>query len=223
MEPIKIDTIIRSRRKTIALVITPDAKLVVRAPLRTSEHYIENLVREKSAWIRRKIAEVSRKPAAPKKKFIDGEEFLFLGDRYPLSVRDDTAPVIELKDRLYVPRRSGPEIETLLSRWYRKEAGKVFSGRVGACSKLTGCTPKTLRISSAQQRWGSCSTTGTVSLSWRLVLAPPGIIDYVIVHELAHMLHHNHSKKFWDQVRAFMPDYEQRKAWLKFHEKTLVI
>jgi len=222
MEPIKIDSIVRSRRKTIALVITPDAKLVVRAPLRTSEHYIENLVREKSAWIRKKIAEISCKPVEPKKQFVDGEEFLFLGSRYRLCIRADTAAVVELRDRLYVPRRSGPEIEALLSRWYRSEARKVFSERVGECSKLTGCTPKTLRLSSAQRRWGSCSSGGTVSLSWRLVLAPPGIIDYVIVHELAHMLHHNHSKKFWDQVRAFMPDFEQRKKWLKFHEKLLV-
>ena len=204
-------------------MITPDAKLVVRAPLRASMNYIEKLVRDKNGWITRKIAEISQKPVSRPKEFADGEEFLFLGNRYPLCIRDNRSGGIELREKLYVPLRTGPELERLLTAWYQTQARKIFCERCDAFSKVIGRKPTTIRLSSAQKRWGSCSTSGTVSLSWRLIFAPPEIIDYVIVHEFVHILHHNHSTKFWDTVRSFMPDYQRRRDWLKFHEKMLVL
>jgi predicted metal-dependent hydrolase len=223
MNPIPIHRIIRSKRKTISLVITPDAKLIVHAPFRVSGDSIQKLVREKSGWISRKITELAKKPVSSPKKFTESEEFLFLGNRYPLCIRKVRSCPVELREKLYVPARSAPALATLVSAWYRAEAKKFFSGRCDALAKVTGCTPKTLRLSSAQKRWGSCSTSGTVSLNWRLILAPPEIIDYVILHELIHLRHHNHSKKFWDAVGSFMPDYPGRRDWLKFHEKTLAL
>jgi predicted metal-dependent hydrolase len=222
MDPIQIDSIIRSKRKTVSLIITPEAKLVVRAPLRTSSGYIEGLVAEKSAWIRRKVAEIRERPAAGKKQFVDGEEFLFLGKKYPLKTAS-TGTGVELGESLTVTGRTGPEIHRQLSGWYRVQAAKIIGDRCLSYAKIVGRTPVSIRISHAARRWGSCSTRGTLCFSWRLVLAPPEIIDYVIVHELVHLIHHNHSKRFWDNVGAVMPDYRERKNWLKIHEQMLTI
>lgn len=223
MDTVPIDSIIRSKRKTVALIITPEAKLVVRAPYRTSNAYIEKLVTEKRAWILRKIAEQAERPAPGKKNFVDGEEFLFLGKKYPLKIVDNPLPGIKLGKDLTVSRTTGTDIHKLLNTWYRVQAQKIIGERCMSCAKIVGRTPVSIRISHATRRWGSCSTRGTVCFSWRLVLAPPEIVDYVIVHELVHLIHHNHSKRFWDNVGLIMPDYRDRKNWLKIHERILTL
>lgn len=223
MDRVKSYSIIRSKRKTIAITITPDAKLVVRAPLRTSVEYIDKLVTEKNDWIRRKITEILERPASEKKQFVDGEEFLFLGKKYTLKITGDPLPGVELRDNLCVSGKIGPEIPTLLTGWYKMQAGKIIGDRCQSWAKIVGRTPVSIRISHATRRWGSCSTRGTLCFSWRLVLAPPEIIDYVIVHELVHLIHHNHSKRFWGNVGTVMPDYRERKNWLKVHEQVLTI
>jgi hypothetical protein len=223
MEPVKIDSIIRSKRKTVSLIITPEARLVVRAPLRTSEAYIEKLVADKKTWIQRKIAEIAGRPAPSKKQFVDGEEFLFLGKRYPLKFVDNGFTGIELGEHLCVSGKPGLDIHAALTGWYKSQARIIFGERCASCARIVGRTPVSIRISHATRRWGSCSTRGTVCFSWRLVLAPPEIIDYVIVHELVHLIHHNHSKRFWASVGAIMPDYRERKNWLKVHEQVLTL
>jgi predicted metal-dependent hydrolase len=223
MNDVEIHSIIRSKRKTVALIITPEAKLVVRAPLHTSNAYIENLVTEKRAWIQRKIVELSERPSPGKKNFIDGEEFLFLGKKYLLKIVDNPLHRVELKENLLISRTTLPEMHKMLVAWYKQQAYKIIGDRCESCKKLVGRAPVSIRISHAARRWGSCSSRGTLCFSWRLVLAPPEIIDYVIVHELVHLIHHNHSKRFWDSVGDLMPDYNDRKHWLKIHERMLTL
>jgi predicted metal-dependent hydrolase len=223
MEPVKIDSIIRSKRKTVSLIITPEAKLVVRAPVRTSDAYIEKVVAEKRVWIQRKIAEIACRPAPAKKYYVDGEEFLFLGKKYPLKISDNGLQGIEHGEHLCVSLKQGQDIHATLTAWYKSQARNIFAERCASCAKIVGRTPFSIRISHATRRWGSCSTRGTLCFSWRLVLAPPEIIDYVIVHELVHLIHHNHSKRFWENVEAIMPDYRERKNWLKVHEQILTL
>jgi hypothetical protein len=99
----------------------------------------------------------------------------------------------------------------------------VFTERVEWYAEEYGFEVKKIRISSARTRWGSYSQTGTLSLTWRLVMAPLDVIDYVVVHELCHLREMNHSKAFWEQVEAILPDYKQRRKWLKDNEKLLVL
>lgn len=102
--------------------------------------------------------------------------------------------------------------------WYakkKKEARKLFEQRIAHYEKLTGLKVKRLRLSSAKTRWGSCSLDASISLVWRLVLAPIEIVDYVIVHEIMHIRHPNHSREFWASVAELMPDYKERRKWLK--------
>ena len=222
-DAIRIDRIIRSKRKTISLIVTQDADLVVRAPLRTSVAYINDLVIRKRAWILQKKAEMSSIPAYTGKQFVEGEEFLLLGNPYPLRISGSILPSVELGDCLVVRTPSAKAIPGMLAGWYRLQAQTFIVPRCEALARETGHAPSAIRISHASRRWGSCSTKGTVSFSWRLVLAPQEIIDYVIVHELAHLAHHNHSPRFWSRVRELMPDYRERKEWLRRHERVLCL
>ncbi len=223
MDPIVIDKIIRTKRKTISLIIGQDAKLVVRAPLRTPNKLIENFVQEKSLWIRQKIDEMEEQPKALKREFVNGEGFLYLGRYYTLQILENSTRDIELRDKLYISRRILPHIRHHLKDWYKTEAKKKIIERCARYSNITGYTPLSIKISNAERRWGSCTSKGTLNFSWRLIMAPQEIIDYVIVHEMVHIKQPNHSKIFWIKVRSIMPDYEKRKKWLKENDRLLVI
>jgi len=224
IDKIPIDSIVRSKRKTIALIITPEGKLVVRAPVRTSIASIEDLVSKKRAWVLRKMQEISVRPKSIRKHFIDGDEFLFLGKSYRLKIRNDGTTSVTLGDLIEVgasPSPSEVEVKERLTGWYRLKALEIIEPRCREMAGKMGCTPQSIKISHAERRWGSCSIRGTVRFSWRLVLAPPEVIDYVIVHELVHLVHHNHSKRFWNAVAAFMPDYQEKREWLRMNEHVL--
>jgi len=149
--------------------------------------------------------------------------FLYLGRSYPLQIMENGNMTIERSDRLYVSHILMPDIRNQLKRWYMKEAIREIPARCMWFSLKTGHVPATIRITDARQRWGSCTHKGGLNFSWRLIQAPPGIVDYVVVHELVHIGQPDHSKKFWTNVRKIMPDYEQRRNWLKDHEWLLKI
>jgi predicted metal-dependent hydrolase len=223
MDEIPVDAIIRSRRRTIALEVTSDAKLIVRAPLRIPASQIERMIREKEAWIRRKMAEMKKRPAAPDHEFCEGELFLFLGGSYPLQPADAIEGGISRTDRIYVSRNLMPGIRLHLKRWYMREAGLILRERCAYFSMITGHTPRSIRVTDARRRWGSCTSSGGLNFSWCLVQAPLEIVDYVVVHELVHLVHHNHSAGFWNAVQEIMPDYERRRKWLRENERLLKI
>jgi predicted metal-dependent hydrolase len=215
--------IIRSRRRTFSLEITRDAALIVRVPLRASDSYIKNLIREKQGWIEKKMAEIRSRPVPQKKTFVNGEPFLFLGKVYPLEILSGSNAGISFSEKLYVGECHLPEIRSLLQAWYTQKAKEILPARVAGYSAILDYRPKKIRISDTRRRWASCSTSGTLSFCWRLVLAPPEVIDYVIVHELVHMRQPDHSPRFWEKVRAAMPEYELRKNWLRENERMLEI
>jgi len=223
MEEIPVEKIIRSRRRTIALEVTPAATVIVRAPLGTSAEYIEVIIQKKSSWILRKMDEIRRRPLSPCHEYSEGELFLFLGRSYPLHIVENRSITIERSDRLYVSSALIPDIRNKLKHWYKDEAHKEIKARCMWFSLQTGHVPATIRITDARQRWGSCTHKGELSFSWRLIQAPPEIVDYVVVHELVHISQPDHSKKFWVKVRKIMPDYERRRNWLKDHEQLLKI
>lgn len=223
MDEIPVQQIIRSRRRSIALVITPDGHLIVRAPLKTSADLINQFVEEKSGWISKKIGEMRQRPAATVHAYEEGETFFYLGRDYPLHIVESGSSPIERTDRLCVCRTLLPDIEHRLKCWYIQEARREIHARCMWFSMTTGYTPKSIRITDARQRWGSCTSLGGINFSWRLIQAPLEIVDYVIVHELVHLKQHDHSKKFWAKVKEIMPDYERRKEWLRQNERLLRI
>jgi predicted metal-dependent hydrolase len=223
MDDIHIEKIVRSRRRTIALVITPEAHIIVRAPHRAPAAMIDQMIREKSGWIRKKIGEIKQRPQAPVHTYEEGEIFYFLGRTYPLHIREGFDGKIERTDRLCVCSTLKPDIRNRVKHWYIGEAHKEIHARCMWFSMTTGYTPASIRVSDARRRWGSCTSRGGLNFSWRLIQAPLPIVDYVIVHELVHLRQPDHSKKFWAKVGEIMPDYEQRRKWLRENEHLLRI
>ncbi len=207
--------LVRSKRRTLALVVERDGTLTVRAPLRMAESEVRRFVEAKSDWIKRKQAEAAKEAVVPH-RFVDGEAFPFLGKAIPLRLVPDPAPALVMDGECFrLSRSRQPDARALLVAWYRAQARKIIAERLKHLACSHNVKPTGLRISSARTRWGSCSRKGTLSFTWRLVMAPPEVVDYVIVHELAHLREMNHSRAFWELVGAMLPDYKQRRAWLK--------
>ncbi len=220
----KIDHIIRTKRKSIALIIEQDGRLVVRAPMRVSDADIKHLVKQKEGWIREKQKQVKDKSTqSTPKVYMDGEEFLYLGKSYKLKIVADLNPALVLSRKFYLSLRALPKAESVFTKWYRDQARAVISERVKLYAARHGFKYRKIRITSARTRWGSCSSMGNLNFTWRLVMAPPEVIDYVVVHELAHLQVNNHSKEFWNQVGCIMPDYKKRLRWLKENGQKLTL
>jgi predicted metal-dependent hydrolase len=224
MTEIKINKLIRSKRRTIALEIAHDASLIVRAPYRTPLDFIEKIVFNKRLWIKQKQEFVRDKyTKITPKEFVNGEGFLYLGDMYKLEIVDALNMPMLFNNGFRISRENIDSAKEILVAWYKEQAYQKISERVICRSSLSGLRYNKIRISNAQRRWGSCSAKGNLNFSWRLIMAPLRIIDYVVVHELAHIEENNHSKKFWDKVKIMMPDYKQYKKWLKENRHLLNI
>lgn len=221
----QIDEIIRSRRKTIALIVRGDGRLVIRAPLHLPDREIMRFVNQKAGWIRQKQEEAQRRSAKiPTRRFVEGELFFFLGKAYPLHLTSRLHPALVLqKDGFSLSRAALPQVKDIFIRWYKGQARLIFSERLQYYAARYCLSYKKIRISSARTRWGSCSTTGTISFTWRLVMAPLPVIDYIVIHELAHTLVRNHSDRFWNKVRAMMPEYKTHREWLRLNGSSLTI
>ncbi len=151
LENIKIDNIIRTKRRTIALVVTQDARLIVRAPIKTPESYIINVVKQKERWVRKKINEIKLKPFLPDKEFVSGESFLFLGRSYPLRIKTNIPQSVILRDEIEVNIAEPSIIRETLIKWYKDEAKQKIAERCEWISKITGYQPASLKISNAQK------------------------------------------------------------------------
>ena len=213
---IKIEKIIRTKRKSIALQITDDATLIVRAPFKISNETIMQVVFKHKNWIKQKKKEIeSRDPKFASKEFVSGEGFLFLGRYYRLEIVDDQDEPLRFENRFYLSKMVLPQAKELFIDWYKKMAYEKISERVEFYAHSSGLKYNKINISDAQKRWGSCGNNGNLNFSWRLIMAPLPVIDYVIVHELVHLQEKNHSRRFWNHVKILMPDYERNKDWLK--------
>ncbi len=141
----------------------------------------------------------------------------FLGKEYRINyIKAGKECVMFCNDEflVYASKHNKETVNALLEEWYRKKAREIFAKRVECFLPYIGKKVNRIAIRGQHTRWGSCSSKGNLNFNWRLLLAPPEIIDYVVVHELCHLLHMNHSKDFWNSVENILPDYRQRKLWL---------
>jgi predicted metal-dependent hydrolase len=224
MEKALTDPIIRTRRRTLCLEIKGDASLVIRAPLRMPLGMIELFVAKKRPWIEEKQRIAREKLAqAAKKEFVNGEEFLYLGAPYRLSIIDSADTPFSFDRQFYLSRDHAGNARQLLIDWYRQEAQRKIRERLDHHSSLAALPYSGFKLTSAQKCWGSCTVRGSLNFSWRLIMAPLGVIDYVVVHEISHLAQRNHSKRFWDTVSGLLPGYQQYRHWLKDNGHLLAI
>jgi len=215
---IKIEKIIRTKRKTIALEVTDNATLIVRAPYRVSESTIQAVIRKHYDWIikkKNKNEVEARDPKVSAKEFVNGESFLYLGKYYKLQIVEGQEEPLKFENAFYLSKEALPYAEKAFAQWYKKAALEKITERVQFYAKVGGYKYSRINITSAQRRWGSCSCKGNLNFSWRLIMAPLPVVDYVVVHELAHLEEKNHGRGFWAKVKILMPDYQKHKSWLK--------
>jgi len=220
---IEVDELIRTRRRTISIIIDKDTKIIVRAPLRIPEREIFDFINDKKEWIRKKQAEVREHRNKRKKKmFVSGEKFLFKGKEYPLEYADKPRDVFEFdNERFIIDLEYKTQAGELFTKWYKKAARQIIQEKLSFFSEETGFKYNSLKINSAKSRWGSCSSKKNLNFSYRLILTPELVINYVILHELAHTVEMNHSKRFWEIVGSIYPDYKKAEEWLKSNSYSL--
>jgi hypothetical protein len=221
MNEIKIDKIIRSKRRTISLSVCPDATLTVRAAPWISLAYIKDLVFKKRFWILKKKKQILERGAVKVKEFVEGEEFFYLGEKYKLKICDSGE--IRLADALYFPVNFLGNARVKIISWYGERTREIIAKRAEYYSKITGWKFKSISVTGAARRWGSCSRSDSLNFSFRLAMVPPKVIDYVVAHELAHIPEKNHSARFWNRVGTVLPDYQVRRKWLRENERNLKI
>ncbi|MGE0599985.1 MAG: M48 family metallopeptidase [Dehalococcoidia bacterium] len=228
-------TIVRSkrRRKTISISVSAETGVRIAAPVTTSESFIRELVTKRSTWILKRLAAEATASPSPR-QFVSGERLPYLGVDYPLLVspgghtrrvsvafNGDTFGLV-LPETLEGSARENA-FRKALTAWYRERAQSAVARSVSYWSARMNLASRAVLVRDQRRRWGSCSPDGTLRINWRLVLAPPDILDYVVVHELAHLAQRNHSPAFWAVVAEFLPDHKVRRKWLREHGPRLAI
>lgn len=199
----------------MALAVDKFGVLTVRAPRRVDLNIVARFINEKRAWIEKQVQK-SREVRSSRKNFSEGELFWFLGRQYPLTIQTDYGSRLLFDQSNFILSKfQRHKAEALFERWYRKQARLTMLSRTEYWAGQMGLKFSKITITGANTRWGSCSRSGSINFTWRLVMAPEEVIDYVIIHELAHLVHHNHSQKFWALVAAYCPSFSELRLWLR--------
>ena len=216
----------RSPRARVARInVSPDGVEVV-LPRRFPEREVEPFVREKSAWIERTLRRFEESEQAfPRARVENGGEVPYLGERLVLRVHREAGrqrPHVKRRgDWLDVALPARGELRDALERWYRRRAHAEITPRLDAVCARAGASYDRLSIRGQRTRWASCSSSGTMSFNWRLLLAPEEILDYVVEHEVAHLERPDHSDRFWFLLASRCPEWREHEAWLRRHGHSL--
>lgn len=194
------------------------------APEDTSDERIRQVVESKRQWIHEKVGHSQKyqdRPHAPGKELVNGESVLYLGRQYRIEVVEDKSGDIKFTQRFIVPASHAARRKGSMRDWYIARAREKVLPRVELHARKLGVEFKRARVVDNRYRWGSCTVQDNLNFNWRLIKAPMFVIDYVIVHELAHLIETNHTQKFWNVVRAQAPTMEKARLWLKEHGQIL--
>lgn len=204
------------RRKTLQITVERSGQLSIMAPSIVSDMDLVDFVEEKLLWIHTKIEEKARlQQRAPVKEFVDGEGFLYLGKSYRLRLIEQQLVDLSLRDGRFCLRKpSSYRGRDVFISWYTRRAQKWFEKQVTEQARRMGVEVKEVKVQDLGFRWGSYGADGRVSFHWKAILLPPKIAQYIVIHELAHAHHLDHSANFWIKVEQHLPDWRYRKAWL---------
>lgn len=207
-----------SRRRKLTITVERDRTVVVHAPESTPEEKIHQAVKAKRRWIYEKTHHPQKyrnPPHPPGKEVVNGESALYLGRHYRIEVVKKGLSEIRFNQRFYIPAAHAGKRREVLREWYMQKAEAKIISRVNYHARMLGVTYSKIKIVDNRYRWGSCTVNNNVNFNWRLIKAPMFVVDYAIVHELAHLIEANHTPRFWNIVRAQAPTMEKAKAWLK--------
>ncbi|MFZ3138213.1 MAG: SprT family zinc-dependent metalloprotease [Thermodesulfovibrionales bacterium] len=212
------------KRRKLTITVERDRRVAVHAPEGISDETIQQVVESKRQWIYEKIGHSQKYqdlPHAPGKELVSGESALYLGRQYRIEVVKTGLAGVQFSQRFLIPAARGEKRTEALLEWYIGKAKEKLVPRVKLHARDLGVDIAGVKIVDNRYRWGSCTLNDNVNFNWRLIKAPMFVIDYVIVHELAHLMEANHTPRFWNIVRARTSTMDKAKAWLKEHGQLL--
>ena len=222
--------LIYKKRTTIGIYIDFYGNVEVQAPKGTSEESVLQLLEGKWDLIQQRTKEMKDRTVGHMEKVYDhGESFLYLGNTYPILISQDTdikkdhVVLEENKLHVYVKQQEDERIKQALKRFYYRQCKALVEKRVQFYQSNFRVKPRSIRISDSKSNWGTCDSMRQLTFNWRLAMAPLKVIDYVVVHEMCHMVHMNHDRSFWRLVGKIIPDYEQRENWLALSNWKMVV
>jgi predicted metal-dependent hydrolase len=217
--------IVRSpKRRKLTITVERDRSIIVHAPEGTPEETVRRAVDAKRQWLFDKIHHPQKyqaRPHPPGKEVVSGESAPYLGTDYRIEVAETPSGEIEFSDHFTVPAAHQARRREVLREWYLARANEKIIPRVVNHARELGVAYTSAKIVDLRYRWGSCTAKDDVTFNWRLIKAPMFVIDYVIIHELAHLIESNHTPRFWSIVRARTATMGKAKAWLKDHGQVL--
>lgn len=209
-------TLKRSTRKTASIYIEREGEVSVLVPKELTNKQVEALLESKRKWIYTHLAEWRDLNATRiERDYVNGEGFLYLGRTYRLKLVQDQPVPLMLKDGYFCLRTNGVSPDTAFKEFFKEKGKRRIGDRVAYFQGKMGVQPKAVRIIELKNRWASCSAGGNLNFHWKCMMAPPTVLDYIAVHELAHLRYPNHTKAFWNEVDKVIPDYQERKEWLR--------
>ena len=214
--------IIYSNRKSLRITVERDCSIVVCAPEGTDPEKIRELVESKKIWIYQKQRHPQKYSGTKtSKEFVSGESVRYLGMNYILDINQSGDPCIQLNDKFIICDAGKEDLKKNFRDWFVERAKEKISPRIAYFARKMGVEYNRIMISDLRYRWGSCTPKNNLNFNWRLIKAPMPVIDYVIAHELAHLIEPNHTTRFWNVVKAQIPMYQMAKNWLKEHGEVL--
>ncbi|WP_053956869.1 M48 family metallopeptidase [Inediibacterium massiliense] len=218
----------KSDRKTFEIRIEPPDLVILKAPKKAKEEDIIKILKRKEKWIRNKL-QLLKKINCLQKQYINGENFLYLGKNYLLkiiinsTVKNSTVEGIDQNLVVTMKENDQQALKDIVINWYAQKALEKIVERVNDFQKYFEVKPNKITIKNQKTRWGSCSSKRNLNFNFRIIIAPIEIIDYLVVHEMCHLIHMDHSKNFWGLVESIIPDYKKRREWLKVHGIELIL
>ena len=216
------------RKKTISLQIK-DNKLIIKAPKIVSRKSLDELIQRKKTWIKQRAIMNFEEQNLRNREFIDNEKLYFRGNAYRLSLIFGEEKTVKIVEDLLVVTLMDDEpmdregIKTLLEEWYFREAFRILKTRTNELAKKMKVKPRGMTVKNYISKWGSCTIHHKISYNWRIIMAPDYIIDYLIVHELSHIIEPNHSNNFWQHVENHCDDFKKKRNWLRENGHRLVL
>lgn len=213
--------LVRSQRKTASIYIERDGSVSVLVPEKLTNEQVEELLESKRKWIYTNLAEWRDLNARKvQRDYVNGEGFLYLGRSYRLKLVPDLTEPLTLKDGYFCLRTvigSVPDGDAAFKEFYRAKGAERIPPRVAYFQTQLDVQPNSIKVIDLQHNWASCTPEGNLNFHWKWMMAPLRVIDYIVVHKLVHLIHPNHTEAFWNELDKVMPDFQERKDWLREH------
>ncbi|MGD9928744.1 MAG: M48 family metallopeptidase [Mangrovibacterium sp.] len=213
-----------SNRKTLNISVERDRSIVVRAPHYLTPEKIDKIVQSKREWIKEKLNHTQKYPVVSEnKEFVSGETLMYLGKNYQLLVVDEEIEGIEFDQRFKISKANQPKANELFKKWYLKQALIKIQPLATKYAKSLGVQYNQFKTSEMKYRWGSCTPANNIIFNWRIIKAPMYVLEYLVAHELVHLIENNHTPRFWTILSIQVPNYEKAKNWLKKYGQLLEV